>query len=189
MGEARNPPQAKISEKLPLECHFCTILDLNLKLVWNQGINPRNQEPAAGEKFRKKCFLSAISALFWTSICNWSGTKEFSRVGKPGACRWQIFQKNCLLSAILALFWTSTCNWSGTKELTQEARSPLQAKISEKSDSWVPFLHYFGPQFAIGLEPRNQPKKPGARRRRKFQKKVLLECHFCTIFDLNLQLV
>ena len=35
--EAKSPPQAKISEKMPLECHFCTILVLNLQLVWNQG--------------------------------------------------------------------------------------------------------------------------------------------------------
>ena len=35
--EAKSPPQAKISEKMPLECHFCTILDLNSQLVWNQG--------------------------------------------------------------------------------------------------------------------------------------------------------
>ena len=98
----------KFQKKVPLECHFCTILDLNLQLVWNQGISPISQEPAAGENFRK----SAIFALFWTSIRNWSGTNEFSRVGKPVA-----------------------------------------------------------------------------RRRRKIQKKVPLECHFCTILYLNLQLV
>ena len=40
-------------------------------------------------KFQKTCLLSAIFALFWTSIRNWSGTKdglmpalEFSRVGE-----------------------------------------------------------------------------------------------------------
>ena len=72
----------KFQKKVLLECHFCIILDPNLQLVWNQGINPRNLEPAACENFRKKCLLSAIFALFCTSICNWSGAKEFSRVGE-----------------------------------------------------------------------------------------------------------